>query len=307
MNFVAALSALAPARERAVIINCGTKWATSLALVSALAHARCPVLVVDCESRDGSREHFARLARERCLAFDWLEWPLRPHPAALDALFAEARDERLLLVDSDVEVASARVVAAMRDALDADAGAYGAGFVHGPAWMGKEHGVAPMTAYYAERMWIPCVMLRVAIVREALAQGASFANRRVHTSRASGLRSLAYRLRHPRIEGPARHAFRVAPIPQAAGERGARFIEFDTGADLHRILVDDGFRFAAIDDALWGDVPHFHGVTRAALGPWRWRMAAKLGLVPPRNETGQRDVHAEIRRRLAGRYGVGNV
>jgi len=52
---------LEPAIERCVIINVSTKVFTTLALMGALKYARMPVLVVDCESTDGSYEHFQDL------------------------------------------------------------------------------------------------------------------------------------------------------------------------------------------------------------------------------------------------------
>ena len=98
------LSALPVADEYAVIINCGTKWVTTLALLSALRHAAMPVLLIDCESCDGSRAHFETLAQQNELSFHFLAWPLRPHPQALDELFANIPATKVLLVDSDVEI-----------------------------------------------------------------------------------------------------------------------------------------------------------------------------------------------------------
>ena len=71
----------------AIIINCSTKEQTTLALVSALRHARLPVTVIDCESTDGSLAFFRRL-RDR-LPFDLAEMPLRRHGDSLDRLFRE--------------------------------------------------------------------------------------------------------------------------------------------------------------------------------------------------------------------------
>ena len=48
-----------PLDAEAVIINCSTREQTTLALVSALRHARLPVTVIDCESTDGSYPFFA--------------------------------------------------------------------------------------------------------------------------------------------------------------------------------------------------------------------------------------------------------
>jgi len=216
MTPIAVLADLAAVPERAVIINCGTKWVSSLALLSTLRHAACPTLVIDCDSRDGSRAHFERIARDLALRFHWLEWPLRPHPEALDVLFREAGDNRLLLVDSDLEIRTAVVIAEMRQALDDDPKAYGAGFAHGPSRMGADHGLAPDSGYYAERMWIPCVLLRVSHIRAALARGVSFANRRVFPSvRGRGvearLRSIAHQIVRQQRATPMRTTW---PLPR---------------------------------------------------------------------------------------------
>src|SRR5690348_6414776 len=141
MKIVARLTDVPFTPMRAFIINCGTIWVTSLALASVLAHTDCPVLVIDCESKDASAAHFERLARACGLDFHWLSWPLRPHPAALDALFRSVPSDLVLLVDSDVELLSRRVFAGMTSQIAADTSAYGAGFLHGPAWMGQEHGL----------------------------------------------------------------------------------------------------------------------------------------------------------------------
>jgi hypothetical protein len=102
MRVVHHLADLPSAPVRAVIINCGTRWVTSLALVSTLRNTDNPVLLIDCGSEDGSEAHFRALARRLALDFDWLSWPL------------------------------------------------------------------------AERMWMPLVLLRTALVKEALSSGATF-------------------------------------------------------------------------------------------------------------------------------------
>ena len=167
MRQVAALSELPHCEMQAVIINCSTKWVSTLALLSVLRHARCPVVLIDCESTDGSREHFRALARSHDMKVDWLEWPLKPHAEALDRVFDEIRSDQTLLVDSDVEVLTPSIVDTLRAALRSDANAYGAGFLHGPSWMGSERGLHEHAGYYVERMWIPFTLLSTAIVRRA--------------------------------------------------------------------------------------------------------------------------------------------
>src|SRR5687768_15725113 len=88
--------------NRAIIINVGTKWVTTLALLSALRYARMPVLVIDCESKDGSAEHFKALMQNH--SFDLLSAPLKPHGHTLDWLFINIQSENVLLLDSDAEI-----------------------------------------------------------------------------------------------------------------------------------------------------------------------------------------------------------
>ena len=309
MEIVAQLTDLPFTATRAVIINCGTKWVTSLALASVLANTDCPVLVIDCESKDGSAFHFQRLARMCGLDFHWLPWPLRTHPDALDALFQSVPSDFVLLVDSDIELLSRRVFAGMTSGIAADASAYGAGFLHGPAWMGPEHGLPSCTGYYAERMWIPLVLLRTASIGRALEAGCSFANRRPFfeipdwplLSRWIGYRYRVRGIRHLRI--PGRWRRRRMPSVEIDGKYPA-FIEYDTGADLHRQLQKDGYSFARLPEELWGDVRHYHGVTRAGLAGRVRRAAMSLRLASMETETEEGSVAADSRLRLSHVYGI---
>lgn len=294
---------------QAVIINCGTKWVTTLALLSALEMAGMPVLVINCESKDGSREHFEDLSRSRKLDFHWLEWPLRPHPEALEQLFAETSAATVLLVDSDVEICSARVIGAMLEALKHDAAAYGAGFVHGPSWLEPPlHNLPKQVGYYAERMWIPLTLLRPEHVRKALRNGISFRVRRPffeipgapRLSKLVGYRfriPLLRRLKLPRI-GKVEFD---SHVPE--GTRPA-FIEYDTGADLHSWLISQGHAYAKVSDDLWNDARHYHGVTRSKIANPLRRLAPKLGLVSKEAETIHTLAEDDARTRLRERFGV---
>ena len=59
------LSELSYEAELAVIINVNTKLVTTLALLSVIKYASMPVLLIDCESNDGSLEHFISLMKIR--------------------------------------------------------------------------------------------------------------------------------------------------------------------------------------------------------------------------------------------------
>jgi hypothetical protein len=304
------LRQLPPAREQAVIINCGTKWVSTLALASTLRHAGMPVLIIDCESADGSAGHFAALARRPGFDFHWLSWPLRPHGHALDRLFSEIPAETVLLVDSDVEIRTSPLIAEMLHQLDAQPLAYGAGFRQPSAWLGPpQHLLPPRTGYFAERMWIPLVLLRVVPVREAIAAGNSFMARRPfqeiagypRLSRWLGYRFRLPGLRHIRwLPGPARERTGVICID---GVRPA-FIDFDTGAELHALLTARGRPFAALPQDRWGEVHHYHGVTRARLGGALRALAARIGMVSRETHVAPHAAVDDAMLRLRDQYGI---
>jgi hypothetical protein len=302
---ISSLQELGHVPDVAIIINCGTKWTTTLALASTLACTDCPVVVIDCESRDGSKRHFEHLAARYSLNFRWLEWPLRPHGTALDALFAVIASDTVLLVDSDVEIAEPRVVDAMVAAVAADPEAYGAGFLHEPAWMGAVHGLPEHVGYYAERMWVPLVLLETAAVRQALERGASFAQERVF-GEVPGTQSLS-RMLAMRFWLPG---LRNVPVLRSAAhdvvglEQAPAFVEYDTGARIHAALKAQGRTFAAIDPDLWRGVAHFHGVTRAGHERRVRAVARRMRLRRTDNATGERAILAQVQQRLAARYGI---
>ncbi len=288
----------------AVIVNCGTPWVTSLALASVLRHGGYPVLLIDCASRDGSRAHFRTLALAHDWRFYWLEWPLRRHGATLDALFGQARAESVLLVDSDVELLTGRAVRAMADALRDEPDAYGAGFLQHAQWLGAEQGWPPGVGWYAERMWIPLVHLATLPVRAALAAGASFAQcRDFHAWRGHPMlgRVLGWRYRLPRATG--RRFAADAGADDIAG--AAAFVEYDTGARLHRHLRARGFRYAAVDERLWPEVRHQHGVSRVHLASNARKALRALRILRTDNAALADGAARAARRRLADEYRIG--
>lgn len=311
MNPIDRLDDLPEVDERIVILNCGTRWVTTLALMSALKVARSPVLLIDCESRDESREHFIRLANRYKLDFDWLDWPLRRHPAALDRLFRSIRAETVLLVDSDLEIVDSHVIDAMRDALRSRRECYGAGFAHGPHWMGEDHGMHSHAGIYAERMWIPCVLLRTRDIEDALGEGRSFADRRTfHDVNGFPLlsRMAAWRFKLPLLRRwPIHRAPRdviLDHFPSQPSAYGPSFVYYDTGADLHAWLKSREKSLAALPGDLWRGLHHYHGVTRATLVSHRLPLALTLRRDKDTVYTHQRDVTAEIKERLRTAYGV---
>lgn len=310
MNEIANLSELAPAETQAVIINCGTKWVSTLALLSTDRNTGCPVLLINCESRDGSREHFFQLSSKLKLRVTWMEWPLRPHHVALDHLFREIRSERVLLVDSDVELLSHRVFAAMSELLSADASSYGSGFLHGPEWVGSAQGLHENAGYYMPRMWIPLALLRTDAIRTALNSDLSFEGQRLFQDlprypRIARLLGFRYRFPHLRkMRLPTHWRLDRSDHSGEAGTSCASYLDFDTGAVLHQWLIAKGYRFAVLPAERRVDVRHFHGVTRTAVSNPLVKLAGRLGVAVSDTDRSERSVLDVVKGRLSSEYGL---
>ncbi len=256
------LASLRYAPEQAVIINVGTRLPATLALLSALRHAGMPVVVVDCESKDGSLEWFRRL-HER-FDFDLVSAPLRPHGKTLDFIFRTVRCDKLLCVDSDLELLGPEALAMMRQYID-DEATFGAGFVDGPGVLVNEPGYLH-NAYFQERPWMPLVLLKVAHARQALDAGCSFVDKVVFNDFVTrGRATRAVRRLHELVPRLARLPLRV-PAPLRATYNGQRpeLVFYDTGAEVYQYL-----RFAR--EQLFVGLParfaprfatHFGGVSR---------------------------------------------
>jgi len=257
-----------------VIINCSTRELTALALASAHKYSGLPVTVIDCESTDGSVDYLKALQKN--LRFEIAHLPLRRHGVTLDRVFRETTRDALLLLDSDAEILDARLVPAMLDALRP--GTYGSGFVHAGEWLPAAHGGGLRKGWYAERMWIPCVMLDVAAVRAALDAGASFAQRVTGNEMPQWpwlSTLLRQRFRVPGLRGLALDGMR-STRREFGGEK-PHYVYRDTGADVHEWLINRGLAFADLGAAWWPTaVAHRHGVTRRQLRPWM-RNAADVG------------------------------
>ena len=272
------IAELRPSREQAVIINVGTRLPTTLALLSALRHAGMPVLLVDCESKDDSLAYFTSMMATH--EFDLLSAPLKPHGRTLDWLFAHVRCEQLLLVDSDLELHGPEILAFMRPFMD-DPRTFGAGFVDEPGWLVHERGFLH-NAYYHERPWMPLALFKVALVRQALAQGCSFVDKVVFNDVAGGLLTkVARKLRVP-VPGALRTAYN--------GWR-PELVYYDTGAEVYEHLK---FRreqlFVGIPAHFAGRyVTHFSGVSRHVVQGGGTAVAS---------------IAATVTERLRTRYGV---
>jgi len=297
-------SELAHAPVRAVIINCNTRWVTTLALLSALRHVGVPILLIDCESTDGSWDWFIELSQKH--EFDLIKAPLRPHGVTLDNLFRDIPASQVLLIDSDLEILSPEISATTIHAAAA-AETYGAGFLHaGELIRGgrrDEHLPASANGFYMERMWIPFTCLNVAPVRAALAAGLTFMHSRDYLEFAGSLlvsKVLYARHRLPIIKNLElkwlqRFRQQAATLGNAHGQVSSpAFREYDTGAQLHEYFQHSKkLKFADFGmDVCASTVKHYHGITRATLSPGR------------DNATPPDSILHEVMRRLDDEYGI---
>lgn len=282
------LNELPSAPARAVIINVGTKLVTTLALLSALRYAGMPVLVIDCESQDGSWDHFSQLMKNH--EFDLLAAPLKTHGITLDWLFRNLHDERVLLIDSDIEINSPEIMEWMKRFIGQNK-VFGCGFTHGPCWLHDRPGIG----YYQERMWIPLTFLKTAHVRQALEAGMSFAATTIYNDFAPSAflsKRLASRFRHPSTQNwklSWLNAFKNVFY----GHKPC-YVFCDTGAMVYQYLkYRKGLYFAGFPAEIQdGQVTHFHGVTRGVLNP------------SDPICTHMQDILQQVRDRLKNAYGI---
>jgi glycosyltransferase involved in cell wall biosynthesis len=261
---IGALNELPVADMRAVIINCSTKVVTTLALMSALERGNAPVLLIDCESTDGSWEWFSHLAQT--YSFDLIKAPLRKHGDTLDWLFANLRDEHVLLIDSDLEILDINIVAQMRAAIQS-AHCYGAGFLHGESIFPLGVHTRIDAGRHMARMWIPFTLLKTKAVQEKLATGVSFLQYREYLDipwSAFASRLAFVRHRFPFANRVSTKLFEGAR-QRIRGET-CSYREYDTGARLHESLTKSGWNFADLGATRWAESSHhYHGITRAKL------------------------------------------
>ncbi|MDZ4872656.1 MAG: hypothetical protein CLLPBCKN_002052 [Chroococcidiopsis cubana SAG 39.79] len=263
---IQSLSELPAVTERAVIINFNTKLVTTLALLSVIRHAKMPVLLIDCESTDGSLKHFLALMKR--YDFDILTAPLRPHGQTLDWLFNHIAAEKVLLVDSDLEIQDSAIVSFFKDYID-EPQVFGCGFTNGPSWLEEPafQGTALENALYHERPWIPLTLLKVAPIREALRHGKSFVdfyldNEYSLLSPFNKLRSRFKLLHRIFKKGPIELRRSCHALKPAA-------IFYDTGAKIFEYLRYERLMFfvGLPEPVHHRFVTHFFGITRNTLKP----------------------------------------
>jgi hypothetical protein len=259
------LQSLPRADELAVIINVQTKYVSTLALLSTLRHINIPTVMVDCESADGSFEWFQSLQRSH--SFYLLRRSRQPHGKVLDWLFLGVQADRILLVDSDMEILNDAMFKSMLQHT-CNEHIYGSGYLQQGTWLethyGTNYDLSPGIGLYKTRPWIPFVLLRTELMRSAVAAGASFMHRMVANdvpqlpiiSRLLWQRFHFSWFRRNRLRGldRFRHIYEgVSPS----------YVFFDTGAQIHETLCHRGFSFTDVGPAVpYWSIHHLQGVTR---------------------------------------------
>src|SRR5215207_9447283 len=255
------ISELKATTEQAVIINVGTKLVTTLALMSALKYADMPILLIDCKSTDGSMQHFSALMQR--YPFDLLSAPLQNHGHTLDWLFMNVPAQKVLLIDSDLEITKPGLIELMR-VLIAHPRAFGSGIVHAGSWM-TAHKMPH--AYYEERMWIPLTLLNVQLVRAALQRGVSFMPRGIFNDFPPS--TFISRMLVKRFRIPLARNLKLSWLDLFKRDfHGIKpsFMQYDTGAELYQYLKNQQYAFMGLPWRV-GEryATHFHGVTRLLL------------------------------------------
>jgi hypothetical protein len=273
--------------ETAVIINAGTRYVSTLALLSTLRYAGIPVLVIDCESRDGSFEWFKRLMADH--EFHLMPAKLRQHGETLDWIFRHVPADRVLLVDSDAEMLNDSMLSKMRTTIDSSPRNYGAGYLHPPQWLERHYfsnlPIAPGIGYYMERMWIPFTLLRVDAVRKALDLGSSFMHGLVLNDFPQSPLLSKLLWRRFRFETFRQHRLTwLDAFRRSYDAAKPSYVSYDTGAELHQFLtkiLDYTYGACISADAVPWSVTHFSGITRSILSRTPTDDAYKLPAAHP--------------------------
>lgn len=249
-------------KNRAVIINVGTRVVTTLSLLAAIKNTGFRVLLIDCQYKDIDDWTYFK-ALDLKIDFDLLSLPLKEHGKTLDFIFNNLNAENILLIDSDLEVRSEKIVPYMMSIID-NPFYFGCGFRHGglPLKGGVDY-TEKCDGYYEERMWIPFILLKVSCIRKALAEGSSFRSR------------MFFNL-FPRHQGLSRKIIRSSNgkcyfkaldfLKMSIHGKKPLVVSYDTGSDLYNHLRYKHYLFLAGMDAETGVedqfLKHYRGATR---------------------------------------------
>jgi hypothetical protein len=250
----------------AIVISLNTRLFTTLAVASAARNLALPILIVECQSSDGSYETLSTLQFE---CDTWiLRHPARAHGLMIDKLMRELNADRVLLIDSDVEVLDGTAYRLMADAMNNTeaselAPPYGAGWITGGHYMPADR---MPDVWFLPRSWIPFSLFDRECCAQLVEAGQSF-DMKLEGNEfpvQSIANLLARRARYSllcSIKLPWLRQFRK----ERFGRR-APFYFHDTGARLHEAALQAGYRFVDIGEApMCASITHFLGATRRSV------------------------------------------
>jgi hypothetical protein len=265
---IESLNDIPKTKEVAVIINVGTKYVTALALLSWLKFTKIPVILIDCESKDGSFDFFSELQIEH--EFYLTKLPLRKHGLTLDHVFRHINSELIYLVDSDTELLNDKILELIKDFIEKP-DVFGAGFIHEASWLNDGNLIRGLKfGYFMERMWIPFTCLKTDLIRQALDHGFSFMNQNILND--FYFSQFISKLLIGRQLIPLFKSSRLAWLnlfKKSVNGQKPSYIVYDTGSKVYQYLkFDKGYNFVGVPAKYHEDyVLHFHGITRQVLDP----------------------------------------
>lgn len=200
--------------------------------------------------------------------FDILTAPLRTHGQTLDWLFKNTAAEKILLVDSDLEIHDPAIVTFFKEYID-EPQVFGCGFINGPSWLREQvfQQSCLDNALYHERPWIPLTLFKVAPIRDALSLGKSFVDFYLDNEYSllppfNKLR-MRYKLLYKILKrGPVE-------LRRSCHALKPGVIYYDTGARIFEYLRYEKLMFfVGLPEPVHPRfVTHFWGITRNALNP----------------------------------------
>jgi hypothetical protein len=151
----------------------------------------------------------------------------------------------------------------------ADDNIFGYGFVHGPSQMTNQSMRGGNFCYYQERMYIPCVLLKTAPVKEAIQAGCSFKAKKVYND--FPIVPMLSKLLYFRFYFKFFQKHDICMLPLFRRRYNDYYkpsmIYYDTGAEIYMYLKYKlGYDFIGMPVRYFPKYcAHYHGITRKIL------------------------------------------
>jgi hypothetical protein len=274
-QLISTLAELPKLSTLGVIISIDTRIFTTLAVASAARHLPIPLLIVDGHSNDGSFEILRDLdvPGERWL----IRMERRVHGVFIDKLLRELSAERVLLIDSDIEVKTPAAFDAMMIDLSAnranDNTIYAAGCSHGDHDMEKD---GMPHAWFCRRPWIPFVLLDRVRCAELVSRATTFEVKFLGNELPlQGLANLLAKRAHFAVSKRWPFEF-LTPLRKTRHGSRAAFYVYDTGGMVYEAAASRQWHLAEIGwETMNRSVVHYEGATRSS-EVRRWTGASEV-------------------------------